>query len=550
MTTTGNIWRQSARRWRSQAPAPALAALAALAACAYDEHGAPQLEDEVGVIDQAAVSGLKRGIHLPNRWYYGSGLTNGDRMVLRQFAPGMVIVMGDNININAVEYLRDELPAGSEIFVRWVPGAGKTSSAPPVGTYSRPETGSRYYAKNYASDGVPAVSASAVVDSILQAYDIYANTYGLRLQRWIPGNEPELEWGNPFEQFDPAKWRDINAYYSDIKLYFNERKGTRNIELYTPGFSQNGAVGVANYWPNGTFTRQFIEGDKVGLDYCVQMIDLYRNFTWHNYWFPGHSWGQRVSQFFPSWLRTRLYSQGYPSRITEAGWIPDEMANRDAFWSGSTSSWSGWYEQDFEYFANYAAEASGVALWLLGSDDPGLEGQHGGTRRDYNTPNGMLSSMRPWFFNYMMRAQGVTGRYRTGQFSRRNLSLNGAILNVSSELADAPARAAVNGVHGDAWNSGGSAPKSITVQLENGGTYAVAEVRAKVAQTPSGNTIHELRLWNGSTWQGPYTKNSYTTNGQWLTWTFSPAVYASRIRLKTTSSPSWVAWSEIEVYGQ
>jgi hypothetical protein len=228
--------------------------------------------------------------------------------------------------------------------------------------------------------------------------------------------------------------------------------------------------------------------------------------------------------------------------------MPNEPADRD-LWKSTPYGWSGWYEQDLEYFVNNAAEASGVAVWLLGSDDPGLD-LHVGTRRDYGTTNGMLSLMRPWFFNYIMRAKGITGRYRTGQFSRRNLSLNGRILNVSSELADTPARAAVNGVYRDFWSSGGPAPKSITVELENGGMYAVDEVRARVEQAPNGNTTHELRLYDGSNWQGPYTKSGFTTDGQWLVWTVDPPISASRVRLKTTSSPSWVAWAEIEVYGQ
>jgi hypothetical protein len=266
-------------------------AMATLGACAPGEQLESQSDDgsagqdRIGAASEALVTGPKRGIHLPNRWNYGTGLTDGDRMVLQQLQPGMVVTLSDQINPTAVEYLRDQLPAGAEIFVRWVPeGGGNTSSAPPSGTYSRPETGSRYYANNYATSAVPAMSASAVADSILALYDLY-NAYGLMLQRWLPGNEPELEW-NALDQFDANKWRDINAYYSDIQLYVNERKGGRNIELYTPGLSNFGSVGVSNYWPDGAVTRKWIEGNKVGLDYCMQMIDLYHNYAWHSYFSP------------------------------------------------------------------------------------------------------------------------------------------------------------------------------------------------------------------------------------------------------------------------
>jgi hypothetical protein len=504
-----------------------------------------------------AQSGPLRGIHLPNRWNFTTGLTQGDRQTLRQYAPGMVVVMSRHISPGTVEYLRDDLLGSNpsaEIFVRWMPSNG-TSSCPPAGTTSRAETGSRYYSRNYTTDNVTAMSASDVVDAIIADHDVYKNMYGLELQRWIPGNEPELEWNySVLDQFQPEKWHDINAYYTDIWHYMSERKGDRNIELYTPGFSQNGAVGVGYYHSNGQVTRQFLYGtsETVGLDLCQQLIDTYRNLTWHNYFHPGCAAQHSMYQFFPSWLKSRIEIDKYPPRITEAGWHPDSAADRDAFFSNGGDGWSGWYEQDMQWFIQNAAGAHGVAVWLLGSDDSNLERHKAAWRQfdDIHSPQGQLSKMRAWFYNLIHRVKGATGRYRDGQSGRRNLALNGQIAFSPNEYPGNPAWAAVDGIYGDLWNSGGFPTQSLSFRLENNGYYNVDQVRAKVAQTPSGTTTHKLWLWNGSAWDGPYIKTGHTENGQWLEWNFNPARRAGYVYLRTTSSPSWVAWSEVEVYGQ
>ena len=44
--------------------------------------------------------------------------------------------------------------------------------------------------------------------------------------------------------------------------------------------------------------------------------------------------------------------------------------------------------------------------------------------------------------------------------------------------------------------------------------------------------------------------NGVTQGGQWLEPGFSPAAANVRyVKINTTTSPSWVAWTEIEVYG-
>jgi hypothetical protein len=108
---------------------------------------------------------------------------------------------------------------------------------------------------------------------------------------------------------------------------------------------------------------------------------------------------------------------------------------------------------------------------------------------------------------------------------------------------------AIDGDTGTYWNSGNFPPGSIDVDL--GASYDVTKVRLNVAQNPSGSTTHEI-------WGGPslaaltllQTLTGVTSSGQWLESLISPAAGNVRfVRIRTTASPSWVAWSEIEVYG-
>jgi YD repeat-containing protein len=118
----------------------------------------------------------------------------------------------------------------------------------------------------------------------------------------------------------------------------------------------------------------------------------------------------------------------------------------------------------------------------------------------------------------------------------------------SSSTADAPPAFAVDGNLGTAWNSGGFPPASLDLDL--GGTYAVSEVRLFVNQLPDGPTTHEI-------WGGPstgslallQTLSGPTRAWTWLEPTFTPPINVRVLRVKTTASPSWVSWFEVEVYG-
>jgi hypothetical protein len=107
---------------------------------------------------------------------------------------------------------------------------------------------------------------------------------------------------------------------------------------------------------------------------------------------------------------------------------------------------------------------------------------------------------------------------------------------------------AFDGDTGTLWSAGESPPQWIEVDL--GGVFDVAEIRLVPSQYPAGRTVH---LISGS---GPDTGglvelgaiDGETNDGDYLVLAAgSPWLDLDTIRVETISSPSWVAWREIEV---
>jgi hypothetical protein len=129
-----------------------------------------------------------------------------------------------------------------------------------------------------------------------------------------------------------------------------------------------------------------------------------------------------------------------------------------------------------------------------------------------------------------------------------NLALGKAV-KVSNELADSTGALAVDGDFGTLWNSGGDAPQWIEIDL--GAAYNIGEIRLTVSQYPSGPTTHELMAKGpnaGDQFKPLQTFDGNTSDGDALDFKpDSPVTQIRYIRVETTSSPSWVAWREIEV---
>jgi len=136
---------------------------------------------------------------------------------------------------------------------------------------------------------------------------------------------------------------------------------------------------------------------------------------------------------------------------------------------------------------------------------------------------------------------------KTFPFLETNLAL-GRPTSVSSSLPESPGSGAVDGSTGTIWNSGTNAPAWIEVQLA--GPSVVKEVRLIVGQSPDGHTVHRLLVRTAGGLEEVRRFEGDTVDDQTLTWrpaTPQPGVVA--LRVETDSSPSFVAWKEIEVLG-
>ena len=89
--------------------------------------------------------------------------------------------------------------------------------------------------------------------------------------------------------------------------------------------------------------------------------------------------------------------------------------------------------------------------------------------------------------------------------------------------------------------------------MDLGTTKTIQEIRLTVIQSPAGPTTH--RIWGSATgvegsWQLLTIVQGNTSEGQILNAVLPTKVSGIRfIKVETTESPSWVAWSEIDVRG-
>ena len=124
----------------------------------------------------------------------------------------------------------------------------------------------------------------------------------------------------------------------------------------------------------------------------------------------------------------------------------------------------------------------------------------------------------------------------------------GKPVRASASLPAEPPESAVDESAGTQWGSGGSAPQWIEVDLQS--AYRLTEVRLLVAQYPEGPTVHRVYVRRGGGLEQVHEFAGDTGPGDWLAFTLeAPLDDVTAVRVETLSSPSWVAWSEIQVYG-
>ena len=131
----------------------------------------------------------------------------------------------------------------------------------------------------------------------------------------------------------------------------------------------------------------------------------------------------------------------------------------------------------------------------------------------------------------------------------RNLSLGATAIASRSLPAETPEKA-IDGLADTQWGAGFDALQWIEVDL--GMPARISEIRLMVAQFPEGNTIHIIKVRSAD---GNFSEasrfNQMTRSEDWLI--FKPETPLENIqivRVETTRSPSWVAWKEIQIFGE
>jgi hypothetical protein len=136
-----------------------------------------------------------------------------------------------------------------------------------------------------------------------------------------------------------------------------------------------------------------------------------------------------------------------------------------------------------------------------------------------------------------------------GGMVEKNLALD-AYTRASSALPNEPSELAVDGLGGTQWGAGADAPQWFEIDL---GTPAkIHEIRLQVAQYPEGETKHTVLVRNASgSFQAAAVFDQFTRSEEWLVFRpENPLEGVQVVRVETAYSPSWVAWKEIQVFGE
>ncbi len=124
-------------------------------------------------------------------------------------------------------------------------------------------------------------------------------------------------------------------------------------------------------------------------------------------------------------------------------------------------------------------------------------------------------------------------------------------VTASRSLPAEPPQNAVDDNAGTQWGAGDGPVQWIQIDLQ--GNHRITEIRLLVAQYPAGNTTHrvQVRASAGGAFQTVFTFEGTTNDNDWLVFTpNTPLENVSQIRIQTTAGPSWVAWKEIQVFGE
>ena len=104
------------------------------------------------------------------------------------------------------------------------------------------------------------------------------------------------------------------------------------------------------------------------------------------------------------------------------------------------------------------------------------------------------------------------------------------------------------------WNSGAHPPQWIEVDLQ--GSYPITRVKLIVEQLPRTPCRTTHQVWVSPRSMGEdlsgatllFTFSGSTRDGDWLDHELTSPVSGRHVQIRTTRSPSWVAWREVQVF--
>ncbi len=144
----------------------------------------------------------------------------------------------------------------------------------------------------------------------------------------------------------------------------------------------------------------------------------------------------------------------------------------------------------------------------------------------------------------------LSGLQSTNGSSTRfdTLVSQGKPATASAYLQTDPPENAFDGNRSTKWSAGAHPPAWVEVDL--GQERIVSDMRLIVSQYPAGYTLHEVQVaGEDRVFETARTLGGYTSDGQELEISFDPFLVDVRyVRVRTETSPSWVAWYEVDVY--
>ena len=341
------------------------------------------------------------------------------------------------------------------------------------------------------------------------------NNGNLRKQEtFIPTNEQNtssVSWYQQYEYDSLNRLTEVHEHASNNSLlwhqsYAYDRFGNRTINAS----GTSSGINSQAFEVENTTNRLLATGDSVltgsNLPQRKMRYDAAGNLTNDNWSSYGSSTPGQITRTYDA--ENRMTSAWDSSGgISYYTYNADGQRVRRKI--GNVETWQV-YGFDGELLAEYAA------------DTP-----HTSPQKEYGYRNGQL----------LITASGAVSA---------KLSIASATASSSYSSSYTPEKA-IDGNQNTWWSSGGFPTQWI--QLDLGAAASLNKVRLLVNQDPSGTTTHEV--YGGPT-SGSLgllgTLSGSTQEWQWLELA-STATNVRYIKVVTTSSPSWVGWREIEVYG-